>query len=189
MSKEIIIANNTFVFSSGYFQEFFARSSTSAIERLVNVNNIFVRHNEQNHGIFILSSVHSLISGSNIYNKETVLYSMADNTSPVYFAGNNQGNLAYIQAQGYEAGTAQITDGSAILMDDRPCLTAELAAIHKSVAEYVREFDYKYQTNDRDNTSIGCDNYYSVEFDETADTTDGYDGINRYSNEVFSSAA
>lgn len=67
-----------------------------------------------------------------------------------------------------------------------PCLTAELAAIHKSVAEYVREFDYKYQTNDRDNTSIGCDNYYSVEFDETADTTDGYDGINRYSNEVFS---
>lgn len=46
-----------------------------------------------------------------------------------------------------------------------PCLTAELAAIHKSVAEYVREFDYKYQTNDRDNTSIGCDNYYSVEFD------------------------
>ena len=68
-------------------------------------------------------------------------------------------------------------------------LTAELAAIHKSVAEYVREFDYKYQTNDRDNTSIGCDNYYSVEFDETADTTDGYDGINRYSNEVFSSAA
>lgn len=90
MSKEIIIANNTFVFSSGYFQEFFARSSTSAIERLVNVNNIFVRHNEQNHGIFILSSVHSLISGSNIYNKETVLYSMADNTSPVYFAGNNQ---------------------------------------------------------------------------------------------------
>lgn len=32
-------------------------------------------------------------------------------------------------------------------------------------------------------------NYYSVEFDETADTTDGYDGINRYSNEVFSSAA
>ena len=107
----------------------------------------------------------------------------------VYFAGNNQGNLAYIQAQGYEAGTAQITDGSAILMDDRPCLTAELAAIHKSVAEYVREFDYKYQTNDRDNTSIGCDNYYSVEFDETADTTDGYDGINRYSNEVFSSAA
>ena len=27
MSKEIIIANNTFVFSSGYFQEFFARSS------------------------------------------------------------------------------------------------------------------------------------------------------------------
>lgn len=115
---------------------------------------------------------------------------MADNTSPVYFAGNNQGNLAYIQAQGYEAGLAQITDGSAILMDDRPCPDSGTGShSQKSVAEYVREFDYKYQTNDRDNTSIGCDNYYSVEFDETADTTDGYDGINRYSNEVFSSAA
>lgn len=189
MSKEIVIANNTIVFSSGYFQEFFARSNTASAERLVNVNNVFVRHNEQNHGIFLLSSVSELISGNNIYNKEGILYSMADSNSPVYFPGNTQGSLAHIQEQGYENGTSQVTDGSAVLMDGRPCLLPGLASVHKSVAEYVREFDYKYQLNTPDNTSIGCDNYFSGEFDETADMTDGYDGINYYNDDVFSSAA
>lgn len=188
MSQEIIMANNTFVFSSSYFQEFLARTS-SAIGRLVNVNNIFVRKNNNSHGLFLLSSVSELVSGSNIYSKETILYSMSDKASAVYFPGNNQGSLVHIQSQGYESGTVQITDGSAVLMDDRPCLLPELAAVHKSVAEYVSEFDYKYQTNDPGNTSIGCDNCYSSEFDEAADTTDGYDGINYHNNDVFSSAA
>lgn len=189
MSKEIVIANNTVVFSSGYFQEFFARSNTASADRLVNVNNVFVRHNEQNHGIFLLSSISELISGNNIYNKEGILYSMADSNSPVYFPGNTQGNLAHIQKQGYENGTLQIADGSTVLMDDRPCLLPGLASAHKSVAKYVREFDYKYQLNTPDNTSIGCENYFSGEFDETADMTDGYDGINYYNDDVFSSAA
>jgi hypothetical protein len=53
--------------------------------------------------------------------------------------------------------------------------------------DYVKEFDFKYYTNDPQNSSIGCDNYFSTEFDEAGDDTQGYEGTNTYDNTSFSS--
>lgn len=184
-TKEFVFSNNTVVFSSSYYQEFLMRSATD-FAKLVNVNNIFIRKNSQNHGIFLVNAIGELVSGNNIYNKEGLLYSTSSD-SPVYFPGNSQGNLAYIQTQGHESGTEQITDGKTILMTDRPCLLPELAETHKSMVGYVQELDYKYQTNVPKNCSIGCDNYFSTAFDETSDVTNGYDGINYISGGTFNS--
>ena len=185
MSKEIIIANNTFVFSSGYFQEFFRAFEHFRYRKAGQCEQYIcpAQWAESWH----LHPFESIAPyGSNIYNKGDRIVLHADNTSPVYFAGNNQGNLAYIQAQGM--GWHRLPTGSAILMDDRPCPTANWqpftrASRNMYVNSIVRTRQWPGQ-------------YHRLALTTTAssltrqpDTTDGYDGINRYSNEVFSSAA
>ena len=175
------ISNNTIVFSSTYYQEFFARTNSN-IKKLINVNNIYTRNNSQNHGIFLVTTIEQLISGNNIYNDEGIYYSM-DETSPVKISGK----LDNIQKSGYETGSTLFEKGSQILMIDRPCLLPEYAQTHKCIEEYVKEFDFKYEINDPQNSSIGCDNYFSTEFDEASDDTQGYEGTNTYNNTSFSS--
>lgn len=186
-TKEFILSNNTIVFSSDYFQEFFLRSDAH-YDRLVNANNVFIRKNNQNHAIFLNCTVGELISGNNIYAlAQTLFYGFAAG-SAVHFAGQDGRSWSKIRAAGYETGSEMITDESVILMDDRPCLLPDLAATHKSLPAYVEEFDYKYETNTPGNCSIGCDNYYSTSFDEKNDATTGYTGINYISGETFDSS-
>lgn len=177
------ISNNTAIFSSTYYQEFFARTASTNINRFINVNNIYIRNNSQNHGIFLVNRVEQLISGNNIYNDEGTYYSMDDKTSPVYISGK----LDKIQDSGYENGSVLFEKGVQVLMNDRPCLLPEYAEIYKCIKEYVKEFDFKYEINNPQNTSIGCDNYFSVEFNENDDNTQGYDGVNYYSKDFFNS--
>lgn len=176
------ISNNTVVFSSTYYQEFFARTNSN-IKKLINVNNIYIRNNSQNHGIFLVTTIEQLISGNNIYNDEGIYYSMDDKTSPVYISGK----LDKIQDSGYENGSVLFEKGVQVLMNDRPCLLPEYAQTYKCMQDYVKEFDFKYYTNDPQNSSIGCDNYFSTEFDEAGDDTQGYEGTNTYDNTSFSS--
>lgn len=183
-AKEFMLSNNTIVFSSDYFQEFFVRGE-SDYGRLTNVNNIFIRKNDQNHGIFLGCTVGELIAGNNIYALTgTLFYSFAEGSN-VYFKGQDGRNWNVIRAAGYEDGSEMITDGSTILMSDRPCLLPALAATHKGLPAYVEDFDSKYETNTPGNCSIGCDNYYSTSFDEKNDATNGYSGINYISGETF----
>lgn len=175
------ISNNTVIFSSTYYQEFFARTNSN-IKKLINVNNIYIRNNSQNHGIFLVTTIEQLISGNNIYNDEGIYYSM-DETSPIKISGK----LDNIQKSGYETGSVLFEKGSQILMNDRPCLLPEYAQTYKCMQDYVKEFDFKYYTNDPQNSSIGCDNYFSTEFDEAGDDTQGYEGTNTYDNTSFSS--
>ena len=110
---------------------------------------------------------------------------MSDRESPIILTGK----LDNIQKSGYETGSVLIQDGVQVLMNDRPSLLPEYAEQYKCIAEYVKEFDYKYQTNNPQNTSLGCDNYFSTPFDETSDDTEGYDGINYYDKQSFDSEA
>lgn len=179
------ISNNTIVFNSTYYQEFFARTQNTNIDKFVNVNNIYARTNSNNHGLYLISSLKQLISGNNIYYNEGTYYSMSDRESPIILTGK----LDNIQKSGYETGSVLIQDGVQVLMNDRPSLLPEYAEQYKCIAEYVKEFDYKYQTNNPQNTSLGCDNYFSTPFDETSDDTEGYDGINYYDKQSFDSEA
>lgn len=185
-TNEMRLANNLVVFSSNYFQEFFLRSNVSNVGRLVNVNNIFIRRNNQNHAIIMLGEVDELVSGNNIYKlNSTLFYSTSSISSSI---GRSFEKLV---ESGYETDSVLVPPTTNILISEtggtRNCLIPSYASIYKAISDYVGEFDIVYKKNDPQNTTIGSENYYATSFNEESDTTDDYTGKDVSSGTIFTS--
>lgn len=184
-----IFSNNLVLMDSTYFNEFFYRAGSN-IKNLINVNNIYIRTSNVNTGIFLInegSEVENVIAQNNIYkSNESILFYSIPNKKL------NERKFASLQSKGYEAGSVLLAPDTKILISEsggtRNCLTSEYANLHKSVVEYVKEFDVEYKLNDPSNACIGAYNYYSEDFDEKEDNNEGFTGYNMASLAVISSA-
>lgn len=184
-----IFASNLVLMNSTYFNEFFYRAGSN-IKNLVNVNNIYIRTSSVNTSIFNISvgsEVENLVAQNNIYksNDGVLFYSIPNK-------GLNERKFAGVQSKGYETGSVLLSTDTKILISEsggtRNCLTSEYAALHKSLSEYVGEYDKDYKINDPENTSVGAYNYYSIDFDEAEDKSEGYTGYNMTSLDTISSS-
>lgn len=183
-----IFSNNLILMNSTYFNEFFYRAGAN-IKNLINVNNIYIRTSSVNTSIFNISEgseVENVVSENNIYksNDGILFYSIPNK-------GLNERKFANVQSKGYETGSVLLPLETKILISEsggtRNCLTSQYADLYKSVAGYVKEFDIDYKVNDPMNASVGAYNYYSKDFDEKNDSSEGFTGYNMTSLAAISS--
>ncbi|MEG1860992.1 MAG: hypothetical protein RR206_04805 [Bacteroidaceae bacterium] len=187
--NNFIVTNNLVIFSSPMVNEFFVRA-TIDIDNFVNANNIFIKKGTStNFCLFLFEGlVKSPIICTNIYKLATAtFYKMTGLSS------SDGRNFSKIQSAGYEAGSLMVSPGTNILISEtggtRNCLIPTYAASHKSTETYVGEFDIRYKKNNAQETSLGAENYYATDYDETIDTSTGYDGTDIDWLKAFTSEA
>lgn len=184
------ITNNLVIFSSSMTNEFFFRATVN-VENFVNANNIFIKRSAGNNfGLFLFNSgsIANAVMSNNIYKMTSALFYSFNG-----LAASSGRDLAKLQELGYESGTELVGISTDILISEtggtRNCLLPTYASAHKSVVGYVGEFDITYKRNTPGNTSIGAENYYAEDFDENADVTAGYTGVDIDSEKNFSSVS
>lgn len=203
--KELNVENNTVYFNGEFSasQEFLSGN----FERLVNYNNIFINKLGKAYVAFLNNSggVKEYLSGNNIYASTLWNNNPSErftNFSPAKAEINGDGyldfsfetrKLAEYQSRGYETDSVALSNTDSILNIDEGGsdykLLESLKNTYLSNKEYAPEFDIDYLRAAVNNVSPGAYNLFGEEWDETTDTSVGYEGTNTIDQDTFNNSA
>ena len=203
--KELNVDNNTVYFNGEFSasQEFLSGN----FERLVNYNNIFINKLGKAYVAFLNNSggVKEYLSGNNIYASTLWNNNPSErftNFSPAKAEINGDGyldfsfetrKLAEYQSRGYETDSVALSNTDSILNIDEGGsdykLLESLKNTYLSNKEYAPEFDIDYLRAAVNNVSPGAYNLFGEEWDETTDTSVGYEGTNTIDQDTFNNSA
>lgn len=202
--KELNVGNNTVYFNGEFSasQEFLSGN----FERLVNYNNIFINKLGKAYVAFLNSGgVKEYLSGNNIYASPLWNNNPSErftNFSPVKAEINEDGyldfsfetrKLAEYKIRDYETDSVALSNTDSILNIDEGGsdykLLESLKNTYLSNKEYAPEFDIDYLRASVNNVSPGAYNLFGEEWDETTDTSVGYEGTNTIDQYTFNNSA
>lgn len=202
--KELNVDNNTVYFNGEFSasQEFLSGN----FERLVNYNNIFINKLGKAYVAFLNSGgVKEYLSGNNIYASPLWNNNPSErftNFSPVKAEINEDGyldfsfetrKLAEYKIRDYETDSVALSNTDSILNIDEGGsdykLLESLKNTYLSNKEYAPEFDMDYLRASVNNVSPGAYNLFGEEWNETTDTSVGYEGTNTIDQYTFNNSA
>lgn len=202
--KELNVGNNTVYFNGEFSasQEFLSGN----FERLVNYNNIFINKLGKAYVAFLNSGgVKEYLSGNNIYASPLWNNNPSErftNFSPVKAEINEDGyldfsfetrKLAEYKIRDYETDSVALSNTDSILNIDEGGsdykLLESLKNTYLSNKEYAPEFDMDYLRASVNNVSPGAYNLFGEQWDETTDTSAGYEGTNTIDQDTFNNSA
>ena len=202
--KELNVENNTVYFNGEFSasQEFLSGN----FEKLVNYNNIFINKLGKAYVVFLNSGgVKEYLSGNNIYASPLWNNNPSErftNFSPVKAEINEDGyldfsfetrKLAEYKIRDYETDSVALSNTDSILNIDEggsDCkLLESLKNTYLSNKEYAPEFDMDYLRASVNNVSPGAYNLFGEEWNETTDTSVGYEGTNTIDQYTFNNSA
>ncbi len=190
---ELNVDNNTVYFNGEFStsQEFF----NGNLEKLVNCNNIYINHLNKAYAVFKSNTgIKEYIACNNIYaskfynddptkrfaNFKPVSVEMNDTEGYLDFSFDTR-SLAEFASRGYEIDSAALSSDDKILNIDNDGsdykLLSPLKDTYKSNKLYAARFDIDYLRANGD-VSRGAYNLFGESWDETTDTSVGYNGTN-----------
>lgn len=196
--KELYVLNNTVYLDSqwGNNHEFLSLGSA---DRLVNSNNIYVNKTKLAYTLYrIDTGVKEYISSNNVYSSPFKNDRPKDGFAwffPLTFHTSNpedgyihmtQDDCRYLsryQAMGYESGSVAVSPKDTAILEaekgiDGYKLASPLADTYTADLANMAEFDRDYKIISGGRATVGAYNLFGAEWDETADTSTGYDGYN-----------
>ncbi|MDD2954603.1 MAG: hypothetical protein PHC95_15870, partial [Parabacteroides sp.] len=196
--------NNTVFFNGTLYRQWFLRASANYCNKLVNCNNLFIEATSGNavNSVFQILGVKEYESSGNVYkadlnttsdNRFVAMQMMVSANSynlPQYLtiAGNDARSLSYYNDKGYEAGSKPIAKSTKLLNVESGGTTygliASIANAYLSDTAKAPALDLNYKQNVY-MTSAAAINHNGVGWDEGADATTGYDGMNIESSDRF----
>ena len=204
--KNLDIRNNTVYFNGEFStnQEFI---SAGIVDKLTNCNNIYINHLANAHAVFVLTGLKEYISYNNLYasafwdnkpEERFVKFKILD--IPQIEGGAEDGYLDFsfetrklseYQSRGYETNSVAVSATDKVLNADNGGdykLLASLKDTYPANMDYMSEFDRDYlKSVARGN--IGAYNLDGVVWDESTDTSSGYEGTNIVDLVTFNNSA
>lgn len=203
--KEVNVNNNTVYFNGKFApssQEFLAGN----FDRLINNNNIFI--NKLGYAFAAFENYGGLkeyVSNNNVYASNFRNNNPSDGFYYFYpiKTGINGGDyldlsfegrkLSNLQAAGYETDSVALSNADSVLNVDTGGtgykLLDSLKNTYLANKEYAPEFDIDYLRASIDSVSVGAYNQFGEQWDETTDTSAGYEGSNTVDQEIFDDSA
>ena len=203
--KELNVKNNTVYFNGEFSssQEFLS----GRFDKLINCNNIFINKLNKAYVAFLNngSGVKEYIAYNNIYaspfyndnpSERFTRFSLIEvevNGGEYLDFSFETRKLAEYQSRGYETDSVALSNKDSILNIDEGGsdykLLESLKNTYLSNKEYAPEFDIDYLRASVNNVSPGAYNLFGEEWDETTDTSVGYEGANTIDQDTFNSSA
>lgn len=196
--EQLTLRNNT-VFMNGngvYFQECF--SVAGDVGRLVNYNNIYIDSaGKVNNILSVTGTLTEYLSGNNLY--KAVMHSGGTRFNAVRIlsngivpSGKDNRSLSDMQSLGFERGSVQLAHTEAVLDAENGGqgygLLSSLASTYPADTLQMPRYDKDYRQNGAGAT-IGAYNANGTQWDETADTSEGYRGLHVEDDMLFGSDA
>lgn len=191
---KLILRNNT-LFMNGtgvYYQECF--SVAGDVTELDNYNNIYIDSaGKTNSFVTVSGTLGEYLSGNNLY--KAVMHSAGTRFNSVKILSSNiipaekdRRSLADLQLLGLEPNTVQLANTAVILDIENGGtdykLISSLASTYQADALHIPIYDKEYSLNNA-NATIGAYNINGSQWDETTDTSDGYDGLHIEDSTTF----
>lgn len=204
----LLFKNNT-VYMNGIFSTSQEVLSAGDVADVINCNNIVMDPLGRCYTLLNLSGVKGSYAAYNNLYASSFYNNMASNRwnhfKPLVCSNNNPDEgylnmnfneqnrlLSAFQAAGYETGSWALSDTAVILNIQNGGtdykLIENLADTYQAYIPELPEFDFEYKRHNGDNATIGAYNLQGVEWDESADDSSGYDGVNTVDQATFTDA-